>query len=468
MTYIPILKMTTDNLSQMADERMAEFLWAIAEESGMAFLRHVDWPLEKKIDHDAIREKANAMTMLYMTAVFNGENDKAAYNEIAVTKKWELQQESVPIPDLRAVPGLYQCDFIRVGFPGREVGNPGRWYRMALLRDARQRVDLAHHFVQGIGDLKSRVVSKSVLMSRKIQSLAQQRYIKNTEIVKKDAQGIELIIPASDIYKTTEKRVAKLYVRIYGLEKFCTEKGLQGYFLTLTLPPSYHPNPSWGENSWDGSTPADGHKKLQHCWRAWQRSFGKTMSIRVEEQHKDGCPHWHALVWIKPGEENKLIGGIQDAFGKPPATEVVKIDLTKGSAATYVMKYVLKSTLGGEDAHASKLADAHRATWGGRAVQIADLLGSATIWDEIRRIRFGSDIWMELCNEAKALHSAAATNDYCEFLKILEAVNQPKKRCYVWYGDSSKGAELVQGLSFDNVLIPTHSKGWKLRPKKRY
>ncbi len=73
----------------------------------------------------------------------------------------------------------------------------------------------------------------------------------------------------------------------------------------------------------------------------------------------------------------------------------------------------------------------HTEQLGGRAVQIADLEGSASIWDEIRRVKFRSPTWNLFCLEGRALHSAATTNDFCEFLSNLSRINKDRKnkRC---------------------------------------
>jgi hypothetical protein len=397
-----------------------------------------------------------------------GVIDYAAVEAKAIVMAELYYEALIRKVDVRTEVSTYREDFLQVGLPNSKVKNIVLWYRRALLKAERQAADMSNHRLKMIGGSGDAIVSKAVLLSRRAQLLSQRNYLEKVELVKREENGSETVIKCADIFKTPEKRIAKMYVRTEGLEKFCVSQGLLGYFLTMTLPSRFHPNPSNGRSTWDGSTPADGHRSLQHRWRAWQRLFGKTMSVRVEEQHKDGCPHWHALIWIPPTRESELVAKIQTCFGAPPASKIEKIDTAKASASTYLMKYLMKATGAGEDKKSTKiaeLADAHRATWGGRAIVISDVQGSATIWDEMRRVRFGSPGWLSFPDQARALHSAATTNNYYEFLTILFSMNSEKatRRCSIWYEISSRGTRLVKGFIFDDTYIETHRDQWQIR-----
>ncbi|WP_167761360.1 replication endonuclease [Duganella callida] len=393
------------------------------------------------INHAMIEIQANAMARLYLNTKAEGE---------------------VFAPELTA----FSRQFKRVGFPNSKVKNVPRWYRRSLLRDARQRLDYAHHEQRLIGAEKSRIVSSPVLASRRYQRAKQMAYLENTEVFVVGADGEELAITCADIYKTPRKIFGKHYVRMKGLEKFSLEQSLIGYFLTLTLPPEWHPNPKNGNNSWEGASPGDGHRELQRKWRNWQVVFGKTMFVRVEEQHEDGTPHWHILVWIKPEDEALLLKKFAQHFGMPPAADIRKIDLSKGTGTSYLSKYVLATLGTGSAMHAetAELADAHRATWGGRMIQISDLKGSSTIWDELRRLKVDAQQWSSLTPIGKDLHACAVSNNYCNFLTILKSMSETG-RTKILYEKDETGHKLIKGVRVDFIDISTREKKWGVRPK---
>ena len=331
--------------------------------------------------------------------------------------------------DLQKALDIFAERILRTGIPEPHVKNIGSWFYRMFLRDARQQADIAAHRNQAIGKNGMKIVSNVVLNSRQRQLASQRRYIERQEMVYQDEHGQEICIPFADLCNSPERRAAKHYVRALGLEKFCNGLDLCGFFLTLTLPPEYHPNPSVGKNSWSGLTAAQGHKEMQKRWRTFQRRFGKTIGIRVEEQHSDGCVHWHALVWITADRADELRQKLEKYFGKAPAIKIVTIDLSKASAATYLMKYLLKAT-GAEHSSmdddlrsTSACSDAHRATWGGKSITFFDVKGSSSIWDELRRIKPDSPQYLQLSHDGKELHKTATENRYRDFLMNLQTMN---------------------------------------------
>lgn len=400
------------------------------------------------IDHKLIREQA-----LYMAELLHEEYRGSSDNNFM----------------------LFYRQFIdRNGMPGPHVKNLSRWFYRVLLRCKRQDADMAAHRDKKIGQNGMRIVSDVVLNSRKLQLQTQRKNIDDQEVIYIDNTGKEICIAFSEIWNSPEKRAAKHYVRAKGLEKYCQKVGLAGFFLTLTLPPKYHPNPAIGRKSWQGFTPKDGHQEMQKRWRTFQRRFGKTIGIRVEEQHSDGCIHWHALVWIESTLIKKLYEKLERYFGGAPATIILPLDPTKGSAASYIMKYILKATGAQHDGvdqntrDTADRADAHRATWGGRAVEIFDFSGSSTIWNEIRRIKTGSKQYAQLSNNGIELHTSAQENNYCKFLTILKQMNMGKeKKCRILYKKTENGAIVIDGLIEEDTPIITHEKVWTLRNKKK-
>jgi hypothetical protein len=358
--------------------------------------------------------------------------------------------------------------FARIGFPGRHVVKPRRWFHKVLLKDQRCLADYSSHVLKSIGSGGSKIVSPTVLRSRRRQRASQIEFIEAAEIVTVRDDLTLLKIPFKDVCNTPLRRYSKVYVRLKGLEKFCTSIGLCGYFVTFTLPARYHPNPKFGTCTWSGASPAEGHEELQHCWRTFQRRFGKIFGVRVQEQHEDGCVHCHSLMWLSPERDADFRKKLEKYFGSSPATKIEMIDVTKASGATYLTKYLQKSfgnpDLANEDQRPAELADAHRATWGGRAIQFFDVKTSGTVWDEIRRLKSQTSLLKHLSPLARELHEAAVASDYSSFLEILLQLRL-QKRIKIWYDRRDSGTKFLRGLVIDNQPLETHSVEWKLELK---
>lgn len=393
-----------------------------------------------EIDHDAVRSRAARFANIVSFARIGDE--------------WALR-----------LLGEFAPLFHRIGFPADSVSNLVRWFAKALLRDDRRIADYREMLLGRIGRDGDRIVSRAVLASRRGQLARQRKFIELAEVASRKADGQTLRIPFAEVCNTAEKRFAKAYVRLMGLERRCVDRGLAGFFVTMTLPPHFHPNPSKGENSWDGTSPLEGHAELQRRWRSFQRRFGKVCGVRVAEQHKDGCVHWHALMFVAPERADDFKSRIRKYFGDEPATDIKDHDPKKGATcATYFAKYMIKSTAGsqviGKDAKTCERADAHRATWGGRCTQFFDVSGSGTVWDELRRIKDPGVSFAGMPSEVHALHAAACGNDYAQFLTWFAPMRAAKRICLA-YGERN-GSTYLRGLLIDGALIDTHQVAWTL------
>lgn len=363
-----------------------------------------------------------------------------------------------------------------LGRPPADVSNIGRWYRRVLLQFERRISEYFSMLMGSISRYTSPIVSSMTLASRSRQLAAQQEFASRHELVRADDSGAIRAVPFAEASCTAHKRMAKTYVRLKGQEEFFDRRGLVGHFITLTLPSRYHPNPAKGRKQWDGVTPIQGHNELQRRWRMFQRRFGeqhgKCFGVRVEEPHDDGCPHWHALIYVAPGLEGALRHHIGEAFGRGVGVEVSMIDSTIGSGASYLLKYI-NPVLHTESEPTSpstgeKAAryDAHRAVWGGRSIQFFDVPGSSTIWDEMRRIKTGSPEHELLGGDASRLHAAAAATCYAEFLEVLtELREQSPGSIDVAYRRLPHGRRAVVGVRIANVVIPTRKGGWTIRQR---
>ena len=412
--------------------------------------------------------------------------DEKEIHELSLHLADTLHLHRLRQPLIQTIPG-YE-DVVRfTGLPDLDVTLVGRWFRRQLTRSARRLADYFGFLMFDIGRYANPIVSRETLESRERQLLRQKEYAANHRLVTTCQNGEKIAINFTDPARSAWQRSSKIYAHLKGLDEFCVKQKLDGFFVTLTVPPAFHPNPANGNISWDGSTPKEAHDWLQKLWRYFQKRFGeaggKVFGVRVEEPHEDGCPHWHLLIYINPKRENEFRERISKTFGSDAASDVRRIDRTKGNGASYLMKYVSPrfapkvlsdraevtskqddGSTHGKEAKAS-LYDAFRATWGGRSIQFFDIPGCSTVWDEIRRIKKDSADFDRLSTGGKRLHLHATNTppEFGKFMRTLRVLSRVSKNYVrVLYGSRKSGTGYVRGLLIDGEIYETHMKSWKV------
>lgn len=103
-------------------------------------------------------------------------------------------------------------------------------------------------------------------------------------------------------------RFAELMVRVRGMEAHALESSHVGLFITGTAPSRMHAvHKLTGKQNrlFDGTDPRETQQWIGRQWAriraALARMGVKFYGVRVAEPHHDGTPHWHMLVFIKPG-----------------------------------------------------------------------------------------------------------------------------------------------------------------------
>lgn len=282
-----------------------------------------------------------------------------------------------------------------------------RCIRVILLRE-RGHFYMRLHLVH---KMREAYVSDTQLSTRLAQLKRQREWMKETVLLPRylvPGEGTDGLLTLEQVASSPRTRFAKLYTFVKAMDVMATEAGLSAAMLTLTLEPEWHPNPSDGKNSWNGSTPRDAHQSIATRWQSILRDldrFGVGVSgLRVVEPHKDGCPHWHIWLLHKPESEQTILETVMRYFpgklkvrsaqrssakqlrkgapkarshdvmydtledlkagnGRPAAATVSKngstrtegsqvefarIDRSISSGASYAMKYLLKTVDGGD------------------------------------------------------------------------------------------------------------------------
>jgi len=130
------------------------------------------------------------------------------------------------------------------------------------------------------------------------------------------------------IQNKLDARYATLWSLIKAIEQHAEREGLACLFVTMTLPPEYHPNPSHGGRSWNPAlSPVRGAEELQDRWHrmlARARKAGvPVLGLWTLEPHKDGAPHRHAMIWLPPEHQAQFLVIVRDEFPDPKGQENV-------------------------------------------------------------------------------------------------------------------------------------------------
>lgn len=153
-----------------------------------------------------------------------------------------------------------------------------------------------------------------------------------------------------------------------ALDKVAGRMGLAPIFVTLTLPPRWHPNPIKGRRSWTPNlSPRVADDAMRQTWSAFRARLAKrtrrqpfkidTLGLRVWEPHEDGCSHVHALLYVQPEHiphvDRHLLAVCPEPADPPRdpetgeprrvASKLVIIDRERSRGSTYVMKYLRKT-----------------------------------------------------------------------------------------------------------------------------
>jgi len=316
-------------------------------------------------------------------------------------------------------------------------------------------------------------------------------------------------------------RMAELMNRIYGFEAYAKEKGHIAEFYTFTAPSQYHANSS----KYSGKTP----REVQQAYFSpmWARIRAKLhkeactiYGFRIAESHKDGCTHWHVLLFMPRDQVVEVSNILVDYAFRESGTEKgaylsrfdwEEIDPNQGSAIGYIIKYISKNMSGfdfnsfdheldqdmntdqgnlplatkavfkkgqGNRPNKDELTQrvgAWASVWGVR--QFQQIGGSSvSVWRELRRL--GDVVQDDPLIEAA--RQAANQGDWKAYLEVQDGINLPLKAQPIQlyrYPDFdpttgemqvNKYGEVVdsiQGLQTQTSTVITRLKRWTIQEK---
>ncbi|MEG1767056.1 MAG: replication endonuclease [Comamonas sp.] len=189
---------------------------------------------------------------------------------------------------------------------------------------------------------------------------AQEAFINNHRLIGLNGKSYKLS------KNKRKKRNAQNYRISKTFEQIAEDKKFTFSFITLTLPPEYHPNPKFGHCSYSGKTPSQAKAKINSYWELIRANLAKAglkvgddfFGLQVNEAHKDSTLHKHLMIYhskknislihqvIKNVEhrERQAIAKTQGISIKKVKFKFdIKLNNEKAKASSYLFKYISKS-----------------------------------------------------------------------------------------------------------------------------
>ena len=271
---------------------------------------------------------------------------------------------------------------------------------------------------------RQQYITDETMRRRLNQDAANLAMLQATELENEDGQVMSLAVLSSKSTSNPAIRRGELMTRIRGCEEWAEANDMVGIFTTQTTPSRFHAVHRHGEinEKWTQAgkpTPKHGQQWLCKAWARARAELDRRglgiFGFRVAEPHHDGTPHWHGLLWCKPGHRDAVTAVIRKHWlkdcGDEPGAQAHRFkakELTKGGASGYIAKYIAK----GIDDAGSVALEGHDDELDGRVVRTSqeDMFGGGanrvatwarahgirqfqaigqppvTVWRELRRV----------------------------------------------------------------------------------
>ena len=166
----------------------------------------------------------------------------------------------------------------------------------------------------------------AVINEYQYQQQQQELFCSKNKLLNSMGQLVKLTSPK----QRRIERNAQNFKQSKAMEEQAISLGYTFAFITLTLPPIYHPNPTYSKrNSYKGATPQEATDTLNHFWKLIRSNCAAQglkvgedfFGVRVVEGQKDSCLHGHYLIHISP----KNISTLQNIVSTVERNERIRL-----------------------------------------------------------------------------------------------------------------------------------------------
>ncbi|MFB9133499.1 replication endonuclease [Vibrio olivae] len=320
------------------------------------------------------------------------------------------------------------------------------------------------------------VSSRSYARWEKKQIEAEQ-FVNSMSVLSDDTgEAFDLAEVVKRTTANPENRRIELVVRSRGDEERAIEMGYEGVFVNWTLPSKYHRN----SDKWNGCTPKEAHEVMMSKWRLARAWFKKPkidiqwFGLRVAEPHKDGTPHAHMFLYVRPDQKQALINIIEavaidedkdelmvkGTLDKTPRITIKECDPSLGTATGYIIKYISKNINGAHMPEGDAKQSALSATAWARIHRIKQFSQSGApsvgLWRQLRR---ANPLDTAFDEELEALRDHADNSRWKGFCELGFKAKLAYEEKFNQYGDTVKR---VIGIDWLGKIIETCSEQFSL------
>ena len=362
-----------------------------------------------------------------------------------------------------------------------------KWWRKRLRKDLMRRREAGAIKMGFVHSKAGLYISNYGLERQRQQNKRSLEFLLGMEAVNEIGEVIDL----SEIFNSNvcnpKIRFIEMVTRVKGIEEYAKQLGLVGMFTTTTCPSSMHARlkeSSRRNSKYDGTNPKEAHQYLCKQWSKTRAECDRQgidiLFLRIAEPHHDGTPHWHTLVFVDPLQKAKLTQIMRhyalerdgnERGAKDTRFKSEDIDLNKGSAVGYVIKYIAKNVDGknvgldyesnNEDVSTTvERVTAWARTWGIRQFQFSENC-PVTIYRELRKVRNKPKI------ESMYPHWHACSNgDFHGFINAMRAaplILVTEKKQSDRYPDEQ--IDVIRGVKFNEDFLETRIHTWVFRKK---
>jgi len=377
---------------------------------------------------------------------------------------------------------------------------PVWWMRALRKQQDRQQEQLAVQ-VGLVRKGQQAYVTTALLERLQARHQASLEILANYEAVSNEGDTLNLLEVLKKSVANPKIRRQELEIRMRGSEAYATEQGHIAMFYTLTTPSKYHRYSGEGLNpKYAHATPREAQAYLVKIWSQMRAKLKRdginVYGFRVAEPHHDGTPHWHILLFMQPEHSETVTATLrhyafledgQEAGAAKHRFEAIAIDWRRGSATSYIAKYISKNIDGfgmeaqrddetGDSVETSAArVRAWASAWGIRQFQ---QIGGAPVgvWRELLRMENAVDGLLE---QARLSAHGLKWGDYLKAQggATLNRKQQPIKVWSVEPVDMHTGAlkatrygetvSRTKGLTVEGAVTITRTKEWTIQAKPK-